>query len=110
MFNFCQDLAFLEQLVDAGFDAGYFVVAVDDHLFYSGPKQSGIYGHFRGSVPIHGRIVKPTGNRDETVEVCGSYDMKWLDAGVVRYGCLCVDRGERSNRSLQSTSGASAPG
>jgi hypothetical protein len=98
MFKFCQDLVFLEQLVAAGFDEGFFVVAADDPLFYSGAQQVGIYGHFRGSVPIHGRITKPTGKRDETVDVCGSYVMKWQDARSVRYGCVRIDRVAGSNR------------
>jgi hypothetical protein len=36
MFKCCQDIRFLEQLVDAGLAAGMFVMVVSDPLFYSG--------------------------------------------------------------------------
>ncbi len=38
MFAACQDIAFLEELVDAGFDEGLFVMLVDDELFYKRPR------------------------------------------------------------------------
>lgn len=103
MFKFCQDVVFLEQLVAAGFSAAFFVLAADDPLFHSGPQQSGIYAHFRGNVPIHGLIVKPTGKKDETVQVCGSYAVSWRDARVLRYACVRVDPDARPNKSLQPT-------
>lgn len=95
MFKFCQDIAFVEQIVQAGFSDGYFIAAVDDRLFYSG-SAVGIYGHFRGGVPIHGVIQKPTGKRDETVSVCGSYTIVWREAGPVKYTCLRVNPAERA--------------
>ena len=47
MYSFCKDISFLEQLVNAGFDLGYFVALADDKNFYSGNKVDGIYGLFR---------------------------------------------------------------
>ena len=38
MFKATQDVAFLEQLVAAGFAGGLFVMVADDPLFYSGKK------------------------------------------------------------------------
>jgi hypothetical protein len=35
MLNACKDVAFLEQLVERGFDGGLFVMAADDRLFYA---------------------------------------------------------------------------
>lgn len=88
MFRFCQDVAFLEQLVSAGFNAGLFVVAADDPLFYSGGQQSGIYGPFRGNHPLTGTITKPTGKRDESVHLRGEYNIVWRDAGQLKYACV----------------------
>jgi hypothetical protein len=34
MFSACKDVAFLEQLVERGFDGRLFVMAADDRLFY----------------------------------------------------------------------------
>jgi hypothetical protein len=91
MFKFCEDVAFGEQLVLAGFTAAFFVVASDDPLFYSGSQQTGIYAAFRGNQPLQGTIVKPTGKRDETVHVCGSYRVEWRQAGELKYACLAAN-------------------
>lgn len=88
MFKFCQDLAFVEQLVDAGFDSGFFVVVVEDPLFWKGPEEDGIYAHFRGRTPLHGTVVKPTGKRDDTVHICGSYTLEWREAGLLKYAYI----------------------
>lgn len=87
MFKFCEDISFVEQIVAAGFTAGYFIAAVDDPLFYSG-SATGIYSHFRAAVPLHGLVQKPTGTRDTTVSICGTYSVKWKSAGTVKYACI----------------------
>lgn len=89
MFKFCQDICFVEQIVAAGFTAGFFIAAVDDPLFYRG-SASGIYSHFRGGVPVHGMIQKPTGKRDEAVNICGTYTVEWRSAGLVKYACIPI--------------------
>ena len=63
IFGFCKDIAFLEQLVDSGFQSAFFLAFADHSHFYSG-NPSGIYGYFRNGSPITGRIVKPTGAKD----------------------------------------------
>jgi hypothetical protein len=95
MFKFCQDIAFVEQLVAVGFDHGHFLAIVDDPLFYSPAAASGIYGHFRSAVPIQGEIVKPAGKCDESVAIAGNYAVEWkLLDGKRRYVHLEVGRGE----------------
>lgn len=99
MFAACQDIAFLEQLVAAGFEAGLFLMLVDDELFYRGRDQAGIYRFFRRGLPIHGRIVRPTGQRDSWVEVRGSYPVRWSHlGGGISYWMSSVARssGERA--------------
>lgn len=76
MFSFCKDIAFLEQLVEAGFDSGYFLAFADDPLFYKGSSH-GIYAHFRNGLPLTGEIPKPTGNSNKTVTIRGSYQIDW---------------------------------
>jgi hypothetical protein len=91
MFKFCQDIAFLEQLVSAGFDAGFFVVAAHDPLFYRGTNQAGIYSHFRGGAILSGTITKPTGAQDEFVNLCGSYDIRWEEVKApLRFACVAA--------------------
>lgn len=76
LFSFCKDIVFLEQLRRAGFAQCAFVAVVEDRPFYEGRK-TGIYSPFRGGPPLHGEIVKPTGLRDKTLDVTGTYPISW---------------------------------
>ncbi len=79
MFKACQDIQFLEELCAAGFDAGLFVMVADDSNFYSPKyKNDGIYSFFRGGRPIHGRIDKPTGKKDQNLQIKGKYSIQWI--------------------------------
>jgi hypothetical protein len=79
MFKACQDICFLEQLRHNGFAECYFIMVADNPLFYSQGEGTGIYKFFRAGFPIHGHIQKPTGARDDAVEVIGSYPVVWND-------------------------------
>lgn len=92
MFQFCRDVVFVEQLLFAGFNAGFFVVAADDPLYHSGLQQTGIYAPFRGKALLSGTVVKPTGKRDETVQINGSYYVEWRDAKELKYACIAAER------------------
>jgi hypothetical protein len=76
MFSFCKDIAFAEELKRAGFTRSGLVIFADDPLFWRGPAE-GIYGYFRGGRCLTGSIQKPTGNRDWTVNILGSYYVEW---------------------------------
>lgn len=76
MFSFCKDISFLEQLSDSGFKSAYFLVVVDDPLFYSG-NNKGIYALFRNAQLITGIIQKPTGNKGKSITIKGSYQAIW---------------------------------
>lgn len=76
MFSFCKDIAFAEELKDAGFSSTTVIIFADDPLFYRGPSD-GIYGFFRGTRPIHGIIRKPTGSKDAEVNILGNHIAKW---------------------------------
>lgn len=89
MFKACQDIAFLEQIVMDAFDRGYFIIAAEDHGFWQG-NQNGIYGYFRGNEPIHGQIMKPTGKKDEMVDVRGSYKAAWGHLPNISYSIVAV--------------------
>ena len=81
MFGFCKDIAFLEQLVNSenGFKVAYFIAVVDHHTFYSEEliNTNPIYGLFRNGHEITGEIQKPTGKKDSTVKIRGSYIAEW---------------------------------
>ncbi|MGA2030078.1 MAG: hypothetical protein ABSG87_08405 [Verrucomicrobiota bacterium] len=92
MFKACQDIVFLEQLVLAGFERGYFIMAADDHLFHRGSRLDGIYRFFRGETPISGQIFGPTGDTTREITMRGHYHVQWRDAArSLRYFVISVD-------------------
>ena len=78
MFSFVKDLKFLEQLTSRGFQRGYLIVLTDDPLFYSGKKE-GIYSYFRSKKIITGTFHKPTGKKNETIQLTNEYFASWKD-------------------------------
>ena len=79
IFKACQDIYFLENLRLNGFVKCWFVIVVDDPLFHSRGQKTGIYQFFRAGIPIHGKIQKPTGAKDDMVNIIGSYPIIWND-------------------------------
>ena len=92
MFKACQDICFLEQLCDAGFRQGLFVMVADDDGFYSvKARNDGIYRFFRSGHLLHGSIRKPTGNKDRVLNIRGKYQITWFSVrGRFRYAVVSV--------------------
>lgn len=79
MFQFCKDVAFLEELAcHGGMASGMLLIVADDPLFYGRGSTDGIYGPFRGGIPLTGEIRKPTGKRDVVLKIDGSYRIEWV--------------------------------
>lgn len=92
MFSFCKDLVFAEELKAAGFRVTGLVIFADDPLFYQGQAE-GIYGFFRGGQPLHGRVQKPTGRKDDEVILRGTYSVQWKPiAGSLQFAVIEVDQ------------------
>jgi hypothetical protein len=78
MFKACEDIMFLEQLREKGFNGGFFVMLADDDGFYSPKKDNErIYGFFRAGKTLTGNIQKPTGKKDSEVNIRGKYEVRW---------------------------------
>lgn len=91
MFSSCKDIYFLEQLTRAGFNDCYFVMFADDPLFYKRGSVGGIYRFFRGGIPINGKIRKPTGKKDQVINIAGSYTVNWKPIkGSLKYISLKI--------------------
>lgn len=102
MFDICRDLQFLEQLILAGFQGGLFVLHVDDPAFYQSGLQTGIYSHFRGGVTLTGTVTKPTGSKDQVVNLGDSYSVRWRPYGIAgRYWLQIV--ASTPNQAMQQT-------
>jgi hypothetical protein len=96
MFSACKDIKFLEQLVSAGFKESFFLMFVDDPLFYCGEIKSQIYTYFRGKEPIGAgaRIEKPTGQKGKVkpLEIQGTYRVTWLSIrNNLKYFVIKID-------------------
>ena len=85
MYSFIKDIKFMEQLKEAGFDGAYCVTLVQDKNFYSGNKVDGVYSYFRNGNTIHGTIIKPTGKKDESIDVYGEYQVEWKSINNWKY-------------------------
>lgn len=99
MFKYCQDVAFLEELVlkEQRFGCGLAVMAADNRDFYQGSRhQPGtIYSAFRDGAPLRGTIEKPTGIAELPVTLLREYKIDWHDAtGMpdLRYAMITVTR------------------
>ena len=77
MFKFCMDIAFAEELKAAGFSQAGLLILADSRPFYAG-KGDGIYGYFRTGTPISGHIQQPTGSKETSVQINGTYRVSWL--------------------------------
>ena len=64
----------MEQLKEAGFDGAYCVTLVQDKNSY-----------FRNGNTIHGTIIKPTGKKDESIDVHGEYQVEWKSINNWKY-------------------------
>ena len=90
MFSFCKDIAFAEELHVLGFKQTAFLVIVDDPLFYRGNADE-IYAYFRDQKPLNGRIQKPTGAKDDYVNLKGNYTVDWLPIiGPMKYAVISI--------------------
>ena len=85
MFSFVKDIRFVEQLKKNGFDSVFAVTLVIDERFVAGSKIDGIYAYFRDNQEINGIITKPTGIKNEVVEVEGKYKVNWIKNGKYYY-------------------------
>lgn len=87
MFSFCKDVVFIEQLKQNGFQNTSLLIFADDHNFYQGDGK-GIYRYFRSGAALNGTVVKPTGRKNESIHIQGSYCVQWHSIrGKLKY-CL----------------------
>jgi len=97
MFKFVEDIQFLEELKDKGkIRQCFFIAVTNDSGFWEGnPKTDGtdIYKYFRSSVPLKGKIFKPTGEGKGVKfhTLTGKYEVQWKNLnGDFRYCIIQV--------------------
>ena len=78
MFQCFQDVRFLEQLKDAGFTGGFFLlIASDSNFWRNGGKSGTIYEKFRKKKKMYGE-AKDVGDNPEEVCLEGEYLLEWM--------------------------------
>lgn len=79
MFQFVEDICFIEQLKNIGFNGGCAVSLVDNMNFCTkqGLKTKGIYSYFRVGTSIQGVISNPTIKGPKQLTIKNSYNAIW---------------------------------
>ncbi|MFZ2800527.1 MAG: hypothetical protein WAZ30_09915, partial [Syntrophorhabdus sp.] len=81
----------------SGFKHTFLIIFVDDPLFYSG-NGDGIYGYFRQKKKLSGSVQKPTGRKDETIQLSGCYEVQWIPvSGDLKYTLIEASSGQQVN-------------
>lgn len=98
MYDFYGDVAFLEAVVESGIATSALgILLTNDSHFWDGREVSGIYAPLRSNKPLQGIYPKPTGGKNTTIHVAGTYRFVWrqlanqkmLRGG--RYVCVVVE-------------------
>ena len=89
MFRCCQDVRFLEQLKEAGFTGGFFLLITPLSNFWRNGGAAGtIYERFRKERELYGEIKNRIGGSKEKVCLKGRHRIGWITIkGSLRY-CL----------------------
>lgn len=87
MFSFCKDIAFAEELHNAGFARTALLIFADDPGFYAGSGE-GIYGYFRTGQTLTGEVRKPTGDTEQSINIQGAYNIEWRPVASSTYYAL----------------------
>jgi len=78
MYSFVKDIRFLEELkASRKFNRCYLLTITNDHNFWSGQINNGIYPYFRENKILTGRIEKPTGGNKKFFKISGKYEINW---------------------------------
>jgi hypothetical protein len=86
MYKYCEDIAFLEGLVEQDFQTGYAIVFTTIPELFTHPKRKlnpknkenlCLYNAFRIKSKLSGKLSIKTGKMDETLELKGEYDLQW---------------------------------
>ncbi len=87
MFSICKDIKFLEELKNRGFSNCYSLTIVEDSNFYNSSKndEEKIYRYFRNGFLLSGEIIKPTGEKKESLLIEGTYTLKWKNLNDYKF-------------------------
>lgn len=88
MFRFCEDIRFIEELKENGFNGGYAIVFTTIPELYTAPRRElnpknkenlKLYTSFRKEFSLSGKLQIKTGNLRGAVYLNGSYNLDWHD-------------------------------
>lgn len=88
MFKYCEDIKFIEQLIEKNFDKGYAILFTTITEVYSKPNKMlnpknvenlTLYNGFRKLFELSGKLSIKTGKLNESLYLNGKYKLNWLD-------------------------------
>jgi hypothetical protein len=88
MYKYCEDIKFLEQLVETKFDIGYAIIFTNIKELYTAPSKTQkprneenkvLYTSFRTNKKLTGELKIKTGRMDESLTLRGEYNLNWED-------------------------------
>jgi|LakMenE01Jun11ns_1017448.scaffolds.fasta_scaffold9768574_1 hypothetical protein len=97
MYKFCEDIKFLEELVETKFNVGYAIIFTNIKEIYSEPSKSlkprneentVLYTSFRIDKKLTGELKIKTGKMDESLYLKGEYHLHWEDFGQSIKACV----------------------
>ena len=90
MFKVCEDIKFLEELIESNkFRQGFCIVFTNIQTMYTrptkrlnpkNPSNLALYEAFRINKEIKGNLSIKTGNMQGCISLKGSYNIEWMDA------------------------------
>lgn len=97
MYKFCEDIKFVEELIENGFDGGYAILFTTIQDIYTEPKRKLnpknkenliLYESFRKKFKISNEISIKTGKMNTSLTLKGSYKLEWHDFNKDIKACL----------------------
>jgi hypothetical protein len=88
MYKYCEDIKFLEELVETKFDIGYAIIFTNIKELYTAPNRTQnpkneenkvLYTSFRINKKLTGELKIKTGTMNESLSLRGEYILNWED-------------------------------
>ncbi len=97
MFSYCEDIKFLEEIVENVFENGLAIIFTTIENLYTEPKKElnpknaenlTLYNAFRISRILSGELKIKTGKMDKAISLKGEYNLNWIDFTDTIKACI----------------------
>lgn len=97
MYSYCEDIKFLEEIVENIFDNGLAIIFTSIENLYTEPTKElnpkntenlALYEAFRINRKLCGELKIKTGKMDKTLKLLGQYNLNWIDFNETIKACI----------------------